>query len=260
MKISSLFLIIIVAFVGCETVAVNESMPNAVEAELKELLDGATIEPAGELFKAVTYGGNSDIVLSTRERIYPSVGDITIDIIKDQSEDTIGIGLNYFENSKIQFSHFFDFLNHQAIWRSTREYIYDSEGLLKNQFIESANQSRSLLANYKYDSLDRLVMIEYPAENGAELQMYTYDKTNRVASEWKSALGQEDHKVDFLIYEYSSDLLTAKKSAERDNLEMDFKDAIRYFYNESKKLSSQEEFDPYFGFQQKSWTEFFYFN
>ncbi|WBL43014.1 hypothetical protein PBT90_20005 [Algoriphagus halophytocola] len=260
MKNSSFFLVLVIIFLGCNITEEGESVPNDLEIELQELLKKPTSSPEGELFKVLTYGGDSDMIFSTRERIYPVVGDIIVDIIKEQNEDTTGIGVNYFENGKIQFSHFFDFLNHQAIWQSTREYMYDSKGLLKELFIETASQPHRLLANYRYDSLDRLVMIEYPIENGAELQVYTYDESNRITSEWKSVVGQEDYKIDFLVYEYSSsNLLTAKKSGERGNLEGNFKDAFRYFYDQSKKLSSEEEFDPYFGFQQVRRTEYYYY-
>ncbi|REG82257.1 hypothetical protein [Algoriphagus antarcticus] len=259
MRNCSLILVIAIIFWGCEIAQENESLPNDLELELEKLLSKPNDEPVGELFLVRTYGGDFDKIHSTREIVYPSGGDLSIHIIKDQNEDTVGIGLNHFKNGIIQISHYFDFSNQQPIWQSTQQYIYDSKGLLTEHFIETTSQSRKLLANYVYDSLNRLERIEYPNENDTELQVYTYDENNRIRSEWKSALGQDDAKIDFLIYEYTGDKLTAKKSGERGSLEGDFQDAIRYYYDQSGKLSIQDEFDPYFGFQQVNRSEFYYY-
>ncbi|MBD8490861.1 hypothetical protein IFO69_19065 [Echinicola sp. CAU 1574] len=259
MRNNGLLFVVITVFLGCETMQENEPLTGAKEIELLELLDKPVIEPSGELFKVITYGGNSDKIHSTRSILYPSTGDVTIHIIQDQNEDTVGIGLNYFENAEIQISHYFNFSNHQPIWQSTREYFYDSNGLLRELFVETTDQPRKLLARYVYDSFDKLERVEYPYENGTELQLYTYNDANRIASEWTSNMGQEDTKVDLLVYEYSEHHLIAKKSGERGSEEGNFQDAFRYYYDQSGNLSAQEVFDPYFGFQQVNRSEYYYY-
>ncbi len=103
-----------------------------------------------------------------------------------------------------------------------------------------------------------LAQIEYPNETGAALEVYEYDPLGRISKEWKSALGQEEFKIDYLIYRYKDDLLEAKESGERGSLLGDRVDAFQYFYDAQGRILIQKEFDQYFGFQQKSWSEYFY--
>jgi len=258
MKANRLFLVYLAFFASCESVEETDPLKLSLEAELQELFELPRLEPVGELSKVVVYGGDSDEIFSTRDILYPSIGNVSIHVIKDKFEDTSSVGLNFFLNGEIKTSHSFDYVNHEPKWQSTREYEYDSDGRLVKQFVTTANQSQYLLANYMYDLQDRLLTIEFPS-GGGELQMFTYDEFNRVLSEWQTVKGQEDAKINFLHYRYENDVLKAKESGEKGREVGPRQDRFRYFYDQSGKLSAQEEFDPYFGFQRKSRSVMFYY-
>jgi hypothetical protein len=48
------------------------------------------------------------------------------------------------------------------------------------------------------------------------------------------------------------------ESGIRGTITEDRQDAYQFFYDENRLLTKQKEFDPYFGFQEKSWSEYFY--
>lgn len=255
-KAFSFFLIIILS--GCEITESQNPPIFTLEDELKEVLAMPLVSPSGKLSKVVTYGGNSDKVYGSIEIYYPAIGNISVHIQQDQNQDTLGITLNYFSGEQLETSHFFQYQEGKANWFSSREIQLTSENLLDKIFLTSENRERSLLAQYHYNSQNQLVQVEYPNENGAALEVYEYDEFGRISKEWKSAMGQEEFKIDYLVYRYNDDLLVAKESGIRGTITDEREDAFQYFYDSEGKLIIQKEYDPYFGFQQKSRTEYFY--
>lgn len=243
---------------GCEMVETQDSVLNELEQELSEVLKMPLQNPSGKLSRVVVYGGNSERVDTDREIRYPANGNITLEIIRNRNQDTVGIGLNYFKGNNPETSHFFNYENGKPVWWSTKEYEYLSGNRIDKIFHTSAVKERSLLAQYRYNSQNLLSQIEYPFVSGVELMVYEYDSLGRINLEWKSAAGQEEFKIDFLVYRYINGLLEAKESGIRGIIGEDRQDAFQYFYDERGRVILHKEFDPYFGFQQKSWAEFFY--
>jgi hypothetical protein len=261
MKTKVILFFAIFGFVGCEVIESENSLPISLEEELSQVLALPTNQPEGKLSRVIVYGGNSEQVDISREIRYPALGNITLEILKDKNQDTVGIGLNYFSGTNLETSHFFNYENGKPVWWSTKEYEYLSGNRIDKIFHTSAVKERSLLAQYRYNSQNLLSQIEYPFVNGVELMVYEYDSLGRISREWKSGAGQEDFKMDYLVYRYNTkSLLEAKESGIRGIISENRQDAFQYFYNEKGRIIKQKEFDPYFGFQQKSWAEFFYFN
>jgi hypothetical protein len=259
MRIKAIFFFLLLALVSCEITEDQEFLPSTMEDKLKEVMSSPIILPESKLKKVVVYGGNSTIIHSSREILYPAIGNVSFHVIYDFEGDTIGIGLNYFREELIETSHFFNYENGKPVWWSTREYQYLPDDRLDKIFHFSSNKERSLLAQYVYNSQNLLSQIEYPSETGAGLEVYEYDEFGRISKQWKSAEGQEEFKIDYLVYRYNQDLLVAMESGIRGTITEDRQDAYQFFYDENRILTKQKEFDPYFGFQQKSWSEYFYY-
>lgn len=260
MKLKTFLFFVILGLAGCEVIESDNSLPLTLEEELNQVLALPINQPEGKLNRIIVYGGNSEQVDISREILYPGLGNITLEILKDKNQDTVGIGLNYFSGTNLETSHFFNYENGKPVWWSTKEYEYLSGNRIDKIFHTSAIKEGSLLAQYRYNSENLLTQIEYPFVNGVELMVYEYDSQDRISREWKSAEGQEEFKIDYLVYRYSEGLLVAKESGIRGTISEDRQDTFQYFYNEKGRIIKQKEFDPYFGFQQKSWAEFFYFN
>lgn len=88
--------------------------------------------------------------------------------------------------------------------------------------------------------------------------VFDHDSFGKIHSEWKTAVGQEEFKTDYLVYRYQDGRLAAKESGIIGSNSGNRKDAIQYFYDSDGRLVKNIEFDPQFGFQQKSRTEYFY--
>jgi hypothetical protein len=260
MKTREILFFAIIGLVGCEIVESENSLPITLEEELNQVLVLPMVQAEGRLKKIIVYGGDSDQVDIAREILYPGIGNITLEILRNKNQDTVGIGLNYFKDNNLETSHFFNYQKGKPIWWSTKEYEYLSGNRLDKIFHKSAFKERSLLAQYRYNSKNLLIQIEYPFVNGVELMVYEYDSLGRINREWKSAAGQEEFKIDYLVYRYTNGLLEAKESGTRGIISEERQDAFQYFYDQKGRIIKQKEFDPFFGFQQKSWAEFFYFN
>lgn len=258
MKTKGILFFALLGLLSCEVIESQDSLPLTLEEELKKLMAMPFILPEGKLRNVVVYGGDSEKIHTTREIYYPSIGNTTLHVIRDQYQDTVGIGLNYFSGEVLGTSHFFNYENGKPVWWSTKEYQYISGNFVDKIFSTTANMERNLLAQYHYNSQKQLTHIEYPYLNGAELAVFEYDEFGKTSKEWKSAKGQEEFKVDYLVYRYSEGLLVAKESGIRGIIGDDRQDAFQYFHDEQGRVISQKEFDPYFGFQQKSWSELFY--
>lgn len=258
MKIKEVFFFAIIGLAGCEITESQDTLPVTLEEKLEEVMVMPMDIPSGKLSRVVVYGGDSEKVYGTREIYYPAIGNISLHVIRDQNQDTVGIGLNYFRGEVLETSHFFNYENGKPVWWSTKEHEYLSGNRIDKIFHTSAVKERSLLAQYVYNSQNLLTQIEYPFVNGVELQVYEYDSLGRISREWKSATGQEEYKIDYLVYRYSEGLLVAKESGIRGIIGEDRQDAFQYFYDEQGRVIMQKEFDPYFGFQQKGRSEFFY--
>ena len=111
---------------------------------------------------------------------------------------------------------------------------------------------------YNYDQDGLLIEIEYSYENGAELEIFEYDESGRIAARWRAVRGNEDHKLEYLRYRYDGELLLAKVSGERGSNELGTQDAYRFYYDEEQRLVKEKKFDPNFGFQQVSRSEYLY--
>lgn len=261
MKTKVILFFSIFSLFGCEVIETENSLPISLEEELNQVLTLPMNQPEGKLRRVIVYGGNSEQVDSSKEILYPALGNITLEILKDKNQDTVGIGLNYFSGANLETSHFFNYENGKPVWWSTKEYEYLSGNRIDKIFLTSAVKERSLLAQYRYNSENLLTQIEYPFVNGVELMVYEYDSLGRISREFKSGAGQEIFKIDYLVYRYNSkSLLEAKESGIQGIISENRQDAYQYFYNERGIITLQKEFDPYFGFQQRSRSEFFYFN
>lgn len=258
MKTKGILFFALLGLYSCEVTDSQNSLPLSLEEKLKEVMNMPRDFPPGKLSNVVVYGGDSEQVHDTREIYYPAIGNVSVHVIRDRNQDTVGIGLNYFRDELLETSHSFNFENGKPIWWSTKEYQYLSGNRVDKIFSTSANKERSLLAQYVYNSQNLLTQIEYPFVNGVELHVYEYDSLGRISVEWKSAKGQEKNKIDYLIYRYSEGLLAAKESGIRGIIGEDRQDAFQYFHDAQGRVIMQKEFDPYFGFQQKSRSEFFY--
>lgn len=270
MKIKSLIKKIIFSLslfiVGCSLN--NESDPNIdsdqlsvlKEDELREVFALHTHSPNGKIHMAITYGGNSDKTVSSREIFYPINGLSTYHIFRNGTGDTTGLALNFLEDDEIVSSSYFAFREGKVDWEFTREMEYNSDGLIDRMYTSNHSRSRELVSIYHYDSQNRLLEIEYPYEHGAELLVYSYDDDGKIISEWKTARGQEDYKVDHFIYRYNNDLLMAKETGPGGVFSEERKDALRYFYDPSDRLILEKRFDPNFGFQQIGRVEYTYFD
>jgi hypothetical protein len=258
MKTKGILFFALLGLYSCEVTDSQDSLPLTLEEKLKEVMNMPRDFPSGKLSSVVVYGGDSEQVHATREIYYPAIGNISVHVIRDRNQDTVGIGLNYFRAELLETSHFFNYENGKPVWWSTKEYQYLSGNLVDKIFSTSATKERSLLAQYRYNSQNLLTQIEYPNENVAELAVYEYDSLGRISREWKTALGQEESKIDYLVYQYSEGLLVAKESGIRGIISEDRQDAFQYFHDAQGRVIMQKEFDPYFGFQQKSRSEFFY--
>lgn len=254
MKTKGILFFALLGLYSCEVTDSQDSLPLTLEEKLKEVMNMPRDFTPGKLSNVVVYGGDSEKVHATREIYYPAIGNISVHVIRDQNQDTVGIGLNYFRGEVLETSHFFNYENGESVWWSTKEYQYLSGNLVDKIFSTSANKERSLLAQYRYNSLNLLTHIEY----GTELAVYEYDSLRRTSREWKTALGQEESKIDYLVYRYSEGLLVAKESGIRGIINGDRQDAFQFFHDAQGRVIMQKEFDPYFGFQQKSWSELFY--
>ncbi|UZD22117.1 hypothetical protein PBT90_01440 [Algoriphagus halophytocola] len=259
MKTKAILFFAIFGLVGCEVIERENSLPITLEEELNQVLVMPMNQPKGTLNKTIVYIGDSDQVDISREMLYPEIGNITLIILRDKNQDTVGIGLNYFSGDNLETSHFFNYENGKPIWQSTKEYEYLSGNRIDKIFHSSINMERSLQAQYRYNSQNLLSQIEYPFENGVELMIYEYDSLGNIIREWKSAAGQEEFKIDYLVYRYHDSLLVAKESGVRGTISESRQDAFQYFYDENGRIVENKAFDPYFGFQQISRTEYFYY-
>ncbi len=265
MRIKKLIYIVAIALASCN-ITEDQSTPVPVPAstdlvdELRKVMSMPLGSPSDKLKKVITYGGNSDIVHVTREIHYPSVGSITYHVIRDQNQDTVAVGLNYFKaEDMVETSILFPFHNGPPIWQSTREYAYNTENLLETIYLTSDPIGRRLLAQYRYNSQKLLTQIDYPFDGGAELKVYSYDDQGRISGEWTTSQGQEEAKIDYLVHRYGDEgLLEAKEAEIYGVLNGKRQDAFQYFYDGQGKLVLLKEFDPHFGFQQKYSSEFFY--
>ncbi len=251
-------LIGLILFSSCGETEEHEPLPPILEEELREVMKMRLATGTGKVIRTLSYGGSSDRLFASKDIYYLAGDDINFQVIKDQLEDTVKIGLNYFQDGKIRTSHSFHFNGSRAEWEYTIDYKYDSEGTLIESYSTAVDKPRYLRARYIYDSQHRLTSIEYPFVNGVELQMYTYDEQGRVLNEWQTAKGQEEYKIGLLFCRYEDGFLVAKESGERGMPEGPRQDQFRYVYDQEGRLSVQYEFDPYFGFQQANRTEFFY--
>lgn len=197
--------------------------------------------------------------ISTSDFYYLINDSFQYNVITDTNQDTVMITLLYLSGEQVLTKHSLSYQNGEAYRWSTFEYIYNSKGQLDEIYSSNSNMQRALLGKYKYDSKNLLVEIEYPYENGAELHMYEYDESNRIVSEWKSVRGQENNKIDYLVFRYDDGLLVAKESGVRGIISDERQDAFQYFYDPQGKLIFSKEFDPYFGFQEKENLEYFYY-
>lgn len=258
MKINEMFFFAIIGLAGCEITEIQDPLPLTLEEQLVEVMAMPLAIPSGKLSRVVEYGGDSEKVYATMEIYYPAIGNISLHVTRDQYQDTLGISLNYFRGEDVEISHFFPFQEGKAVWHSTREDQRNSENLIDKIFFTTSTKKRSFFAQYHYNSQSQLTHIKYPNETGAALEVYEYDEFGRISSEWKTALGQKEFKIDYLVYRYSDGLLVAKESGIRGIISEDRQDAFQYFYDEQGRVIMQKEFDPYFGFQQKGRSEFFY--
>lgn len=258
MKMKTLLFFAILGLVSCEIAESPDSLPPTLEDKLAEVMAMPLALPSGKLSSVVEYCGDSKKIYGTREIYYPAIGNISIHVIKDQYQDTVGISLNYFRGEVLETSYFFNYENGKPVWWSTKEHEYLSGNRIGKIFHASSNKERSLLAQYVYNPQNLLTQIEYPFVNGVELQVYEYDSLGRIKHDWKTALGQEEFKIDYLVYRYSEGLLVAKESGIRGIIGEDRQDAFQYFYDAQGRLIRLKEFDPYFGFQQKGRLEYFY--
>lgn len=225
-----------------------------------EVLALPTHSPNGKLHMAITYGGNSDNMLSSREIFYPIDELSTYHIFRNGDGDTTGFALNFLEDEEIISSSYFAFQEGKVDWEFTRELEFSSEGLINRIYTFNNSKKRELVSIYHYDSENRLLEIEYPNEYGAELLVYSYDVDGKIISEWKTARGQEGHKVDHFIYRYTNHLLDAKETGPGGVFSEERKDVLRYFYDPSDRLILEKRFDPHFGFQQIGRIEYTYFD
>jgi len=258
MKIKQLIFFLVIGFASCETTEIQDPLPPTLEDKLAELMKMPMNIPSGKLSRVVEYGGDSEKVYATMEIYYPAIGNISIHVSRDQYQDTVGISLNYLKEEQEEISHFFPFQEGKAVWHSTREDQRNSENLIDKIFFTTTTKERTLIAQYHYNSQNQLTHIEYPNETAAALEVFEYDESGRISKEWKTAIGQEEFKIDYLVYRYSEGLLVAKESGIRGIIGEDRQDAYQYFYDAQGRLIMQKEFDPYFGFQQKGRSEFFY--
>lgn len=260
MKLKVILFFAVYSLFSCEGIESENSFELTLEDELNHMMGLPIIQPEGKLSKVNVYVGSSKQIDISKEILYPAVGNVTLEILKDKTQDTVGIGLKYFSGNSLETSHYFNYENGKPVWWSTKDYKYLSGNRIDKIFNTNESKGRNLLARYRYNSQNLLSQIEYPFENGVELMVYEYDSQERVIKEWKSNERQEDFKIDYLVYRYNENLVEAKESGVRGIQTEDRQDAFRYFYDENGRVIKQMEFDPYFGFQQKSWTEFFYFN
>ena len=230
----------------------NESRLQELLVEADRIMSLPTSSPDGRL-KMVK---NS---ISTSDIYYPTDESFSYSVLKDANLDTVGITLSYFNDEQVQTRHSISFENGAAYKWSTFEYVYTPESLLDEIYSSNSNMQRRLLGKYHYDSQNLLIKIEYPYENGAELLIYENDEFNRIANEWKTVKGQDNHILDYLVYRYDGELLVAKESGTNGSNSDEREDAFQYFYDSQGKLIMAKEFDPYFGFQQKEKLEYFYY-
>lgn len=259
MKYTFLFLL---SYMTVSCTSLNEDgKPTALtaEEELARLLDEVVS------FKSMPISSTTGKLkkvknsISTRDLYYPVDESFQYSVITDSNQDTAMITLVYLSGEKILSSHSISYQDGAAYRWATFEYLYNSENLLNEIYTSNSTKERALLGKYHYDSQSLLVEIAYPYENGEELQVYEYNESGRISSEWKSARGQEDNKIDYLVYRYDNGLLVAKESGIRGTISDQREDAFKYFYNSQGKLILTIEFDPYFGFQQKDKSEYFYY-
>ncbi|MCL6259689.1 hypothetical protein M3O96_11345 [Aquiflexum sp. TKW24L] len=231
----------------------------SLESELRQIMSLQLDYPSDKLSHVLVYVGDSKTIFSTREIYYPNPGNITYHVIRNQNQDTLSIGLNYFSvDERVKSSLNFTFINHKPIWQSTREYSYNSQNLVEEIFYTSSTEIKRVLAKYYYDTQNKLTQIEYPFATGSELEIFEYDSQGRISHHWKTAKGQEESKIEMLFYRYNGNLLEAKEAGNIGSITGDRQDAFQYFYDDKGKLSMQNEFDRHFGFQQKGRSEFFY--
>lgn len=258
MRIKNLFFFAILGLVSCEIAESPDSLPPTLEDKLAEVMKMPMGIPSGKLSRVVMYGGDSEKIYGIRDIYYPAIGNISIHVSRNQDQDTVGISLNYLKGEQVEISHFFPFQEGKAVWHSTRENLLNSENLIDKIFFTTSTKERSFFAQYHYNSQKQLTHIEYPNETGAALEVFEYDESGRISREWKSSKGQEEYKIDYLVFRYSEGLLVAKESGILGSIGEDRQDAFQYYYDEQGRKIMQKEFDPYFGFQQKSRSEFFY--
>lgn len=258
MRMKTLLFFAILGLVSCEITENPDSLPPTLEDKLAEVMKMPMGIPSGKLSRVVEYGGDSDKIYGTREIYYPAIGNISLHVSRNQYQDTVGISLNYLKGEQEEISHFFPFQEGKAVWHSTRENLLNFENLIDKIFFTTAAKERTFFAQYHYNSQNQLTHIEYPNETAAALEVFEYDESGRISREWKTAIGQEEYKIDYLVYRYKEGLLVAKESGIRGIIGEDRQDAFQYFYDEQGRLIMLKEFDPYFGFQQKGRLEYFY--
>lgn len=258
MKTKGIFFFLTIGLLSCEVIDTQNVLSSSMEDELKEVLAMPREFPLGKLKQVKVFAGDSENIFETRETYYPATSDIVINVLRNHNQDTVALSLNYFNGGRLETSHLFQYNQGKALWQSTREFQSNSENLIDKIFTTTSNSERRLFAQYYYNAENQLTHIEYPNEKGGELVVFEYDDLGKISKEWKSAIGQEDFKIDYLTYRYSNDLLVAKESGIRGSISEERQDVFQYFYDEQGRVVMQKEFDPYFGFQQKARSNFYY--
>lgn len=256
-------LLLILSLILTACASIPEDQDPQIDQSPEEILQ-SLINEAERVLSLPTNSSNGKLKMvknsiSTRHIYYPTNEDLFYSVQMDEKLDTAMIIVTYLNDNQVQIVNSLSYENGKAYRWSSFEYIYNSEDRLDEIYSSNSTKPKALLAKYHYDSKNHLVEIEYPYESGAELLVYKYDEFNRIANEWKSARGQENHQIDFLVYRYNNGLLVAKESGIRGTITDDRQDAFQYFYDPQGKLVQSKEYDPYFGFQKKETVEYFYY-
>lgn len=259
MKIKHISVSLLVILQACNLA--EDPRLNSLSQE--ELLRQVMLQPIGvpsdKLSHVLEFLGDSESVSSTREIYYPTSGNVNYHVVRDHQQDTVSIGLNFFSgNGQVQTSMNFTFIDNKPVWHSTREYSYNGEDLLEEIIISTATDNEKVLARFMYNFQKLLTRVEYPFHTGTELELFEYDMEGRILNHWKSTKGQEESKVDYLVYRYNGEQLEAKETGPMGKFSVERQDAFQYFYDQKGRLAIQKEFDPYFGFQMKGKIEYFY--
>lgn len=259
MKIKYIFILLVFAFLACY----NEESPknnfNSNEELLREIMSLSVRTPSNELSSVVYYTGDGESLYSTREIYYPIIGDVNYHVNRNFSQDTISIGLNFFnKDGSVKSSYNYSFVNQKPIWQSTKDYLYIDENKLDKVLITTDNKINHISEKHYYNTENQLIQIEYPFSGGSELELFSYDIEGRILNHWRSVKGEENSKKDYFVYRYNGDQLVAKETGTMGSKSNERQDATQFFYDDKGRLKYRKDFDPYFGFQQKSKMEYFY--